>query len=293
MPPASASLSSRTLFDFLRPVRRRPCCKCPQSRSHRGSPNATRNSRRMSSTSRPMSTATPLTSEMEVTPESDSGPRWSKTPPAMRAPVRVRKRPESNQPLKVNSDPKKLDDVYIKFLGPGGDRLLSEESKWLAVTHKSFDHGRRGFNDRLSFLGMRIVELQTSLGLLAATDAARYGKEVKKDPYEREHYEHPALDSVETLLGGSRRWFTYHKQLSGLGARFGLPDVVRWVPRKVSHCHVKKTGSELMLCSQTVYKLPVRTWSMPKPFWRLSAHLQWSKEAQSPIRSLKIEYLLL
>ena len=31
--------------------------------------------------------------------------------------------------------------------------MLSEETKWLAVTHKSFDHGRRGFNDRLAFLG--------------------------------------------------------------------------------------------------------------------------------------------
>jgi large subunit ribosomal protein L15 len=33
--------------------------------------------------------------------------------------------------------------------------VLDEEAKWLAVTHKSFDHGRRGFNDRLAYLGMR------------------------------------------------------------------------------------------------------------------------------------------
>lgn len=32
--------------------------------------------------------------------------------------------------------------------------MLTDEVKWLAVTHKSFDHGRRGFNDRLAFLGM-------------------------------------------------------------------------------------------------------------------------------------------
>ena len=54
----------------------------------------------------------------------------------------------------VNNDPKKLDAALTKFLGRDGDRLLPEELKWLAVTHKSFDQGRRGFNDRLAFLGM-------------------------------------------------------------------------------------------------------------------------------------------
>ena len=43
--------------------------------------------------------------------------------------------------------------MYIRLLGRDGHKLLSEETKWLAVTHKSFDHGRRGFNDRLAFLG--------------------------------------------------------------------------------------------------------------------------------------------
>jgi hypothetical protein len=50
-----------------------------------------------------------------------------------------------------NSDPAKLDQFYLQFLGPGGDGVLSEEVKWLAITHKSFDQGRRGFNDRLAF----------------------------------------------------------------------------------------------------------------------------------------------
>ena len=31
--------------------------------------------------------------------------------------------------------------------------MLTEEVKWLAVTHKSFDHGKRGYNDRLAYLG--------------------------------------------------------------------------------------------------------------------------------------------
>ncbi|KAL8709536.1 MAG: hypothetical protein Q9220_005778 [cf. Caloplaca sp. 1 TL-2023] len=56
--------------------------------------------------------------------------------------------------FEVNEDPAKLDKTLIRVLGKDGDQLLTEEVKWLAVTHKSFDHGRRGFNDRLAFLGM-------------------------------------------------------------------------------------------------------------------------------------------
>jgi large subunit ribosomal protein L15 len=70
----------------------------------------------------------------------------------MVAPFRIR--PQPRGPIfTVNDDPRKLDDAYIRMLGPGGDRMLSDEVKWLAVTHKSFDHGRRGFNDRLAFMG--------------------------------------------------------------------------------------------------------------------------------------------
>lgn len=67
------------------------------------------------------------------------------------APVRTRPKPAHD--YLVNEDPRKLDQAYIRMLGHGGDKILTEETKWLAVTHKSFDHGRRGFNDRLAFLG--------------------------------------------------------------------------------------------------------------------------------------------
>lgn len=86
---------------------------------------------------------------MEV--DSERSPRWSHTPAALKAPVRMK--PLRTAVLKVNTDPRKLDDVYIKVLGRGGDKMLSEETKWLAVTSKSFDAGRRGFNDRLAFFG--------------------------------------------------------------------------------------------------------------------------------------------
>lgn len=86
--------------------------------------------------------------------EAADRPRWQRTPPAMTMPVRSRPRPKGPT-FKVNNDPQRLDQMYSTFLGPSNPGTqLSEEVKWLAVTHKSFDHGRRGFNDRLAFLGM-------------------------------------------------------------------------------------------------------------------------------------------
>ncbi len=72
----------------------------------------------------------------------------------MVAPVRSKPQVLNNE-LQVNEDPEVLDKVYVRVLGKGGDELLTEEVKWLAVTHKSFDHGRRGYNDRLSFFGTK------------------------------------------------------------------------------------------------------------------------------------------
>jgi large subunit ribosomal protein L15 len=66
-----------------------------------------------------------------------------------------------------NSDPAKLDQFYLQFLGPGGDGVLSEEVKWLAITHKSFDQGRRGFNDRLAFFG---TSLEPNIAHIPSSD---------------------------------------------------------------------------------------------------------------------------
>jgi large subunit ribosomal protein L15 len=71
----------------------------------------------------------------------------------MIAPVPLNKHHPSNR-FRVNEDPEKLDAIYNRILGDGGDKILTEEVKWLAVTHKSFDQGRRGYNDRLAFLGI-------------------------------------------------------------------------------------------------------------------------------------------
>lgn len=69
-----------------------------------------------------------------------------------------------NKVWKVNNDPAKLDNMYNRLLGPGGSKMLPEELKWLAVTHKSFDQGRRGFNDKLALLGTFSPRIQRSRG---------------------------------------------------------------------------------------------------------------------------------
>lgn len=100
---------------------------------------------------RPLSTARRLAQDVDI--EAATRPRWQRTPPAMAMPVRSRPRPKGPE-FVVNDDPRKLDQMYTSFLGSRDPNMqLSEEVKWLAVTHKSFDHGRRGFNDRLAFLG--------------------------------------------------------------------------------------------------------------------------------------------
>jgi large subunit ribosomal protein L15 len=85
-------------------------------------------------------------------------PRWSYTPERMKAPFPARPR-NPDMAWECNNDPVKLDQFYEKFLGRGGDSVLSEEIKWLAITHKSFDQGRRGFNDRLAFFGMSSIPI--------------------------------------------------------------------------------------------------------------------------------------
>ena len=136
-----SSSTSRLALDLLRPSK--PRASCDHLRFRQAFYTSNRQARYVS-------TATPHLSEMEV--DGGSPPRWSQTPPAMKAPVRTRPSRQL-QPLKVNDDPRKLDDFYIRFLGRDGDKILSDETKWLAITNKSFDAGRRGFNDRLAFFG--------------------------------------------------------------------------------------------------------------------------------------------
>lgn len=92
----------------------------------------------------------------ETTATDGSAPRWAQTPPRMKAPMQMDfARDPKNKVWHINSSPEVLDNMYNQLLGPAGSKMLPDELKWLAVTHKSFDQGRRGFNDRLAMLGKK------------------------------------------------------------------------------------------------------------------------------------------
>jgi large subunit ribosomal protein L15 len=129
-------ISELSRFTFLRPSLRCPHLRAIPQCQPQSSPFTT----------------TPPTPLAHHDTDAAPRPRWQHTPARMVAPFRTRPKPEGPEYV-VNSDPRRLDDVYVRFLGKDGDKVLSEEVKWLAVTHKSFDHGRRGFNDRLALLG--------------------------------------------------------------------------------------------------------------------------------------------
>lgn len=86
----------------------------------------------------------------------EARPRWAYTPEAMKGrhgfSLNYIRKP-SRAIWHVNEDPVLLDSFYERFLGRNGARMLPDDLKWLAVTHKSFDYGRRGFNTRLAFFG--------------------------------------------------------------------------------------------------------------------------------------------
>ena len=82
-------------------------------------------------------------------------------------------------------------------------------------------------------IGKRILELQTSLALLST--GKRINNDIPPDPHARfrKPFQHPSLDGVEALLGGAAAYFLHHKAISTLAAGYGIPEIVRWWPKKV------------------------------------------------------------
>lgn len=190
-------------------------------------------------------------------PPQGTRPRWSYTPDRMVAPFTLKDRKPENA-WAVNESQEKLDAYYKRLLGEGGDKLLTDEVKWLAITHKSFDQGRRGYNDRLAFLGKnliasaaiclclqrltgkRIMNLQTSLYLLNRTDGVFLDP---PDDYKREPFRHPGVDLLSRLNEESKHSLTHRPRIATFAQNSGLLSVLRWRPRHVSmapklhYCH--------------------------------------------------------
>ncbi|KAI5211586.1 hypothetical protein AUEXF2481DRAFT_5242 [Aureobasidium subglaciale EXF-2481] len=179
-------------------------------------------------------------------PTEHSTPRWAATPARMAMPVRARPGPRQRQapPFVVNEDPATLDSAYDSFLGKNGSTVLPEEIKWLAVTHKSFDHARRGFNDKLAFLGKRLCDMQCSLALLQSPDVGLTGKRLK--------LLHPALKGLTNVSDFAKNNTLDKERLASLARQYGLDAVVRWTPRNVDN--LSSSGVDVVL-AHTLYSI--------------------------------------
>ncbi|KAI0166942.1 ribonuclease-III-like-domain-containing protein [Hypoxylon sp. FL1284] len=192
------------------------------------------------------------TSEARRSEYPDARPRWSYTPERMKAPFspHITKDP-ARSVWHVNDDPKKLDEVLNRFLGHDGERILPEELKWLAVTHKSFDQGRRGFNDRLAFLGRQICALECTQSIITSPPAFI---EPENDPFahRRKPFEDSVLLSVDNLSARQPNDIFSLAKLAKLAVDTGLNQVVRWKPRMPDN--IKGSGLEPVM-SGAVYAI--------------------------------------
>lgn len=117
-------------------------------------------------------------------------------------------------------------------------------AQWLALTHKSHDHGRRGFNDRLAYLGKRILDLQTSLLLLNTAPLP-----TTTDP---DIFTHPSLYGLDNITPFARAQILSKTRVARLAYTYGIDKVVRWKPRKADR--LEGSGIESVL-AQAVYAI--------------------------------------
>lgn len=125
--------------------------------------------------------------------------------------------------------------------------LTRVKPQWQTLTHKSFDHARRPFNDRLALLGRRILELQTSLLLLQQPLPHKVSEAIRLDPY---IYSHPSLTGLSNLSSPSKTSVVNKASLSRLATTYGLDKVVRWRPKKSDR--LESSGRDVVL-AQSVY----------------------------------------
>ncbi|KAL3423136.1 54S ribosomal protein L15, mitochondrial [Phlyctema vagabunda] len=210
----ASKTASRSLQSITRQARQR--CTCATAQAAAAPPV------------RQFSTSTSRRQQAQSDGPPAERPRWTYTPEKMMAPFGFRVK-DPAKAYRANSDPVVLDSMYTKFLGRGGSRVLSDEIKWLAVTHKSFDQGRRGFNDRLAFFGRRILNLQATLALLESPVASQT-QSLESDA-RREPFRHPDLDGLRNITDVQLSDILTKERLSGFAAQVGLPRVVRWKPK--------------------------------------------------------------
>ncbi|KAK4160550.1 ribonuclease-III-like-domain-containing protein [Cladorrhinum sp. PSN259] len=178
---------------------------------------------------RQMSTESSTTTPEELA-QTEARPRWSYTPERLKGPgfsINIVKDPRRTI-WHVNEDPAKVDAMYNRLLGQHGEKMLPDEIKWLAITHKSFDQGRRGFNTRLAYFGRTILSFETTRSILVSPALADMPSPFEDD---RVPFQHPALENIDKLIHKQPMNVVTKERLAKLAVDVGLAEVTRWKPR--------------------------------------------------------------
>ncbi|KAK3360454.1 ribonuclease-III-like-domain-containing protein [Lasiosphaeria hispida] len=201
---------------------------------------------------RPFSSTIARSFEYDAEPEQNQRPRWSYTPEKMKGPgfsINIVKDPRRKE-WSCNEDPAVLDAMYNRLLGPQGEKMLPDEIKWLAITHKSFDQGRRGFNTRLAYYGRHILAFEATRSILVSP--AGLSETVTPDAFNRTHFSHPALASADKLSNQQPQEIIQKEKMAKLAVEIGLPEVLRWKPRLPEN--LEGSGLTVVL-NQTLYAI--------------------------------------
>ncbi|KAK4184331.1 hypothetical protein QBC35DRAFT_506160 [Podospora australis] len=214
------------------------CARPSSSPSSAASRVAPGSIRQISTDTEPPATTPPTGSfasssiNVEPTVKSEHLPRWAHTPKRMLGPgfsINLVRDP-TRKIWAVNEDPEKLDAMYLRLLGNKGDRMLPDEIKWLAVTHKSFDQGRRGYNTRLAYFGRNILALETTRSVLVSP----LKSEIKVlDLHNRQPFHHPNLANCDKLIATQPQDLISKHKMTKLATNVGLMEVTRWKPKMV------------------------------------------------------------
>lgn len=124
--------------------------------------------------------------------------------------------------------------------------VLTGEKQWLAITHKSFDHARQGFNDRLAFLGKRLVDMHLTTALLHQPQLAH------RPPPAKDGFQHQALEGLENVTLFAKESVLDRRRLAKLAVSYGVDRVVRWKPKKSDN--LQGSGVDTVL-AHTMYSI--------------------------------------
>jgi hypothetical protein len=57
---------------------------------------------------------------------------------------------------------------------------------------------------------------------------------VSEDAHGRNLFQHAATEGIEVLNGGIRAYLLHHAHIAEVSQKYGLQEVIRWNPRRVS-----------------------------------------------------------